>query len=198
MKVSAEVKRKYRLKKAIKSILENHLNESYFITLTFNDYVMKNTTKQERLNLIKRYLNNQTDKYILNCDYGKQNGREHYHALSIATDKYINFDLYNAKYGVIYVIPMNKYKYQSVESKINHLLNHSLKDTTDGKIIYSRAKRENHEKKNKKRYYSSRIIQRRILENYGEESRKQTLEELKQQEREQLRAYANKILSFRR
>ena len=152
MKVSAEIKRKYRLKKAIKSILENHLNESYFITLTFNDYVLKNTTKQERLNIIKRYLNNQTDKYILNCDYGKTNGREHYHALSIAKDKFINFTLYNQNYGNIKVIPMNLYKSQSVKSKTDYLLNHALKETSERKIIYSRAKRQNHQPKNKKYY----------------------------------------------
>ena len=172
MKVSAEIKRKYRLKKAIKSILENHLNESYFITLTFNDYVMENTTKQERLNIIKRYLNNQTDKYILNCDYGKKNGREHYHALSIAKDKFINFTFYNQNYGNIKVIPMNLYKTQSINSKIDYLLNHALKDTSEGKIIYSRAKRENHQAKNKK-YYQNYATNTLAQKRYFEELKKE-------------------------
>lgn len=152
MKTKAEIKRKYRLKKAIKNIIKNHLNESYFITLTFSEETLNKTNKQKRLKLITKYLNNQTDKYILNCDYGKENGREHYHAVAIAKDKFINFSLYSHLYGSINVKPMNLYKTQDLESKINHLLNHALKDTTDGKIIYSRTKRKTHKEKNNKKY----------------------------------------------
>jgi len=152
MKSKAEIKRKYRLKKAIKDILTNHLNESYFITFTFNDSILSETTKEQRVIFIKNYLNNQTDKYILNCDYGKEKGREHYHALAVAKDKYINKALYMSKYGLIYIKPMNFYKTQNIESKTKFLLNHALKNTTQGKIIYSKAKRQTHKEKNKKFY----------------------------------------------
>ena len=152
MKTKAEIKRKYRLKKTITEILKNHLKESYFLTLTFNEEFLKSTTKKERLKIIESFLNNQTDKYILNCDYGKENKREHYHALVVAKDKYINFTLYNSKYGNINSISMNKYKNQSIESKTNYLLTHALKETSTKKIIYSRSKRINHKSKNKKYY----------------------------------------------
>lgn len=152
MKAKAKIKRKYRLKKAIKSIVENHLKESYFITMTFNDKMLLTKTKKQRLQAVERYLNNQTDKYILNCDYGAKNKREHYHALSIAKDKFINFSLYTKKYGNIKVLPLNLYKTQTAKSKIDYLLNHALKETSESKIIYSKSKRKTHKKKDTKIY----------------------------------------------
>lgn len=151
-KSKAEIKRKYRLKKAIINILKDHLNESYFLTLTFNNEILENTTKEKRLLIIKNYLNNQTDKYILNCDYGKLNEREHYHALVVAKDKFINFTLYDSKYGHIQSRPINLNQNQSLESHTKILLNHALKETSENKIYYSRSKRANHIKKDKKYY----------------------------------------------
>ena len=156
-KSKAEIKRKYRLKKAIQTILKENLKHSFFLTLTFNNKFYETTTKEKRFKFIKEFLNNQTDKYILNCDYGKENGREHYHALAVANDNYINFTLYNAKIGVIYIKPMYLYKYQSIESKTNYLLKHAIKDTSDKQIIYSRAKRPTHKEKIKKTVSPSRI-----------------------------------------
>lgn len=150
MKTKAEIKRKYRLKKAIKEIINNHINESYFLTLTFNEELLSKTTKEKRLLIIKNYLNNQTDKYILNCDYGNKNKREHYHAIVIAKDKFINFTLYNSKYGHIVSRPLNLNRLQTKKSQIEILLNHALKETSEAKIYYSRKKRENHKPKNTK------------------------------------------------
>jgi hypothetical protein len=186
MKTKAEIKKKYRLKKAIKNILTNHLNESYFITLTFNDSVLNNTTQEKRLLYIKNFLNNQTDKYILNCDFGKQTGREHYHALAVATDKYINKALYMKKYGLIYIKPMNFYKTQNIESKTKFLLNHALKETAQDKIIYSKAKRPTHETKNKK-FYDLKEVSYFHSAEFEEQERKRKLKEF-------IKYYSNDII----
>jgi len=195
MKVSAQIKRKYRLKKAIKNILENNLNESYFLTLTFNDEILTKTTKEKRLNLIKTFLNNQTDKYILNCDYGKKNGREHYHALVIAKDKFINYVKYSKLYGNIKVLPMNLYKNQSINSKTEYLLNHALKDTSERKIIYSKSKRANHKIKDTKHYFiANNQAQNKYIERLqAEQQENEKL--LKEQQEKQLHKYIINLLS---
>lgn len=54
----------------------------YFITLTFNDSAMK-LTRDTRRQLIHRMLNKYCDDYVANIDYGKQNEREHYHAVIV-------------------------------------------------------------------------------------------------------------------
>lgn len=197
MNSKAEIMKKYRLKKAIINILKNHLNESYFITLTFNNDILENTTKAKRLLIIKNYLNNQTDKYILNCDYGKLNEREHYHALVIAKDKFINFTLYNLKYGHIQSRPLNLNKNQSIESQTKILLNHALKETSESKIYYSRSKRANHIKKNKNYYINPYKNERAFIKSF-EDSKIKNEELIKTTEEEnkrKLQRFINDYLS---
>lgn len=199
MKPTPQTQRKYRLKKAITNVIKNHYNESYFLTFSFNEETLNTTTKEERKKIITAFLNNQCDYYILNCDYGKTTNREHYHALSIVKDKFINWSIYNTKYGHLHIKPINFTNNQSEESKINYLLNHALKETTDNKIIYSRSKRANHKDKDKEINYSYRNskAQRKFLE----EEQKEFEEFRKEQEREEkekLNKFINQCLFHQR
>lgn len=217
MNNKAKIQKKYRLKKAIKDIVINHYETSYFLTITFNETTLQNTTKEQRLKLVKNYLNNQTDKYILNCDYGAKNGREHYHALTIANDKYINFTIFNANYGHIYSRPINLNKNQSKESQIKILLEHELKETSERVIHYSKAKRPNHKTKDKtyikvskqrncldSNYIKSNVLNKPINKDYLKfikqefEEQQDLIKETEKEEREKLHKLANDYLSFKR
>lgn len=198
-KSKAEIKRRYRLKKAVKDIILNHYETSYFLTITFNEETLQNTTKEKRFLIVRNYLNNQTDKYILNCDYGAKNEREHYHALTIAKDKYINLIDFNVKYGHIYPRPINLNKNQSKESQINIMLNHFLKETSEGIIHYSKAKRPNH--KPKKITYNNPNKNNRAYFKFIEQEQKEIEENerrLKEEESQRLNKYINDFLSFKR
>lgn len=141
-----QINKKYRLKKHIKEILNKSINNTFFITLTFNNKTLKKTNEQTRLRYIKEYLNNQTEYYILNKDYGNKNNREHYHALVISYSL-INLNLYNQKYGDINIKRINKYKNQKIDTITKYLLNHFLKETSTKQIIFSRKKTVNHRSK---------------------------------------------------
>lgn len=156
----AKKERLKRLYKRIYNLLSSNLNNCLFITFTFTDKVLKSTNETTRERYIKAYLNEQTNEYILNRDYGKKNNREHYHA--IATPKqniFINkgeIKIYNAvrfnayKYGQIKADRINKLKRftknnKTLEEIATDLMNHATKSSTkESKIIYSRP--------NKKRY----------------------------------------------
>lgn len=115
----------------------------YFLTFTFTDDVLKNTSQKTRIRYIKQFLLEQTSQYILNCDYGKTTEREHYHAIAKAKYHYIVYTLY--RYGNIKGEPINKLKRftranKSLEEIAESLTAHATKNTTkDTKIIYSRT-----------------------------------------------------------
>lgn len=73
--------RLYRLKNFIQPILENSSCDCLFLTLTFNDTVLTNTTKETRRKYVRRFLHSFSKKYVANIDYGGKKGREHYHAV---------------------------------------------------------------------------------------------------------------------
>lgn len=68
-----------RAKKRISSIID--YGEAFFLTLTFTDSVMANTSVETRHAYVKRFLGEYCDNYIANIDYGDKTGREHYHAV---------------------------------------------------------------------------------------------------------------------
>ena len=115
-----------------------------FLTFTFNDKVYKKTSAKTQERYIKAFLNEQANEYILNCDYGIQTEREHYHAIINPIDQIngVNFNAY--KYGQINGKFISKYK-ASKQDLINYLINHCFKDTTkQSRIIFSRALKTNH------------------------------------------------------
>lgn len=135
---NANIHRVLRLKERIKNMLNK--GQCIFITLTFNDTTLSNTTDKERRVAVVRYLKGFNSEYIANVDYGANNHREHYHALILA-DK-INYKKWN-KYGNINGrkvrlrdIDIDKTKLAKYISK---LTNHAIKETTKrSALIYSR------------------------------------------------------------
>lgn len=139
-RLKAEQMRKYRAFKHILKIV----NEKTATTLTFSftDETLEKTNEQTRLQYIKRYLNAFASDYVLNKDYGQENGREHYHA--IATPKYKMFlsryyKLGNLDFKKIH----NNGRYITINKDnktiAKRFLNHATKSTTKtSKIIFAR------------------------------------------------------------
>lgn len=79
---NADYRRKNRLEHKIADMLEQSEN-CVFLTLTFTDNVLNNTSEETRKKYVRRFLKEQSTCYIANIDYGTKNEREHYHALVI-------------------------------------------------------------------------------------------------------------------
>lgn len=134
----AEYERTKRLKKRVASMLLN--GECVFITLTFNNSTLDNTTEKQRRVAVSRYLKQYGCMYVANIDYGGKKGREHYHAL-INCDK-IDFSSWR-KYGNINAQRVRNKDIESDKTKlskyISKLSNHAIKETTKRScLIYSR------------------------------------------------------------
>lgn len=124
-----------RLRSRIELML--NLGDCIFLTFTFTDTSLsKYNTDYLRL-CVKRYLNLYSALYIANVDYGKENGRIHFHA--VALTGHVNFKAW--KFGSI-----NAQRVHSVEDSlclaryVTKLSNHALKESTRRQsIIYSRG-----------------------------------------------------------
>lgn len=126
-----------RLKKRIEHMLTTS-NECVFLTLTFAPDVMENTSPQTRRRYVQRFLKNNFSCFVANIDYGKENGREHYHA--VANNR---VDPHKWKYGALNVqkVRYNPEKYDSTKlaKYVAKLTNHAIKETTKRCVlIYSR------------------------------------------------------------
>lgn len=75
----AEYQKKKRLKDRIQDMVFS--GPCLFLTLTFSDETLQNTTAQTRRLYVSRYLRGFGVRAIANIDFGKENGREHYHAV---------------------------------------------------------------------------------------------------------------------
>lgn len=159
--IKAENNRISRLKSRITLFL-NCKEPTNFITLTFTDNILQNSTPEDRRRYVFRYLKSQSDYYIANKDFGELNGREHYHAVILG-----NVDLEPwRKFGAINVqnvgnrkeLTRNKVpkRYKDLDEKtakalmrrdtekklskyVAKLTNHAIKNTTKrSAIIYSK------------------------------------------------------------
>lgn len=130
----ANYKRVKRLKQRITYMLEN--GSCQFLTLTFTDDVLSKTSEATRRQYVRRFLSNFSNEFVANIDFGKTNGREHYHAL-IMTDKrikYTDWKCGNCDGQRVY----NK-NTSAIAKYISKLTNHAIKETTKQcRIIYSR------------------------------------------------------------
>lgn len=109
-----------------------------WLTLTFNEDTLTNTTEEQRRKYVVRYLKKQSTYYVANIDYGKSTEREHYHAL-VVTD-YV--DMNQWKYGFAYTERVKNHCSTSVKlSKyVSKLTNHAIKDSTRrSAYLYSRG-----------------------------------------------------------
>lgn len=134
----ASYSRVKRLKERIETMLLN--GDCLFLTLTFNDNALTNTTSKERRVAVSRYLKQFNCNYVANIDFGKENGREHYHAvINCAKIKLNDW----RKYGNINVQHIRNRNIKSDKTKlakyICKLSNHAIKETTErNTLIYSR------------------------------------------------------------
>lgn len=129
-----------RLKQRIRSIIENY--DSTFVTLTFTDDTLNSTTFETRSRYVKRYLKSYGVPYVANVDYGKDNEREHYHAV-IGTQT-LNYKDWNSNGAINGKKIIKKKNLDSngdlkLAKYITKLTNHAIKETCKrNAIIYSR------------------------------------------------------------
>lgn len=71
--------RRKRLKFRLQSMVDD--GQCYFITLTFNNDLLKKTDSATRRKYVTRFLKLVSPCYVANIDFGSKNGREHYHAV---------------------------------------------------------------------------------------------------------------------
>lgn len=146
--ISKEIERRKSKKRRTRKYLEGMTQmyeQLYFVTLTFRDEVFETTSEQTRHRYARDFLEKHTRDYYANIDFGKLNGREHYHAV-IAMPYGFKGSLkavYEAlpwKYGIINFRPMctTKGDLKRVSSYINKLTNHANKATT-GKSMHKRG-----------------------------------------------------------
>lgn len=69
-----------RVQEHLDFLLNQDVTDVYFATFTFTDEYLNSTKPNTRKQRVRRLLRC-CDDYILNVDYGKENGREHYHAI---------------------------------------------------------------------------------------------------------------------
>lgn len=109
-----------------------------FGTLTFREDVLEKTSKKTRRRYVARFLNECTEEYLANIDYGKQEEREHYHFLAVVKAK-ISKDSW--KYGWDYYQSV-KIDLKSIRKARNYILklnSHSYKESTrQDRILRSR------------------------------------------------------------
>lgn len=125
--------------KRIRNRLEAMVRQgrTIFVTFTFTDEAIANTTYMSRRQAVFRYCKSQSDYYVANRDYGAQNGREHFHAL-IQSNK---LDLKAWHYGAINVrrIRTTATDIKRMSKYITKLTLHALKFTTEtSRVIFSR------------------------------------------------------------
>lgn len=109
-----------------------------FGTLTFKNEVLDSTSKKTRRRYVSRFLNDCTNEYLANIDYGKENEREHYHFLAVVKGD-ISKDSW--RYGWDYYQNINV-DLKSIRKARNYILklnNHSYKESThQDRILKSR------------------------------------------------------------
>lgn len=124
-----------RLKTRIANMLDS--GKCIFLTFTFTDEILAKTTADTRRQKVRRYLAQYNCPYVANIDFGKKNGREHYHAI-IQCDS-IDYKLYD--YGNLDGERIVNSANDNVKlaKYISKLTNHAIKETTkQNYIIYSR------------------------------------------------------------
>lgn len=112
-------------------------DNAIFITLTFNDKTLSQTTDITRRRYVARYLKQNCKEYVANVDFGALNGREHYHAV-VSSD--IDFKGWY-KYGAIKVERVRPLENSTerISRYITKLTNHALKvGAIAPRLIYSR------------------------------------------------------------
>jgi hypothetical protein len=136
----ASCNRNVRLKKRIRSIIDNY--PTTFVTLTFTDVILNTTSEVTRRKYVTLWLKSHGVPYVANVDYGKLNEREHYHAIiGSQTLNYKGWHHFGAINGkkVVKKTNLNSNGDVKLAKYITKLTNHAIKETCKrNAIIYSR------------------------------------------------------------
>lgn len=125
--------RKYiRAREHIARIINN--GGSVFITLTFREDVLKNTSASTRRKYVARYLKEQCSSYVANIDYSPTKEREHYHGLVSN-----RVDMTRWQYGFVFVEQVRTHDNDKkrISRYITKLTSHAFK-VNSTRLIYSR------------------------------------------------------------
>lgn len=76
----------YKARKRIKQMLDSDC-KCLFMTFTNSDLYLSNSSVDGRLTYVRRLLKKYAVDYMLNTDYGKENGREHFHCVACFRSK---------------------------------------------------------------------------------------------------------------
>lgn len=129
-------KKRQRIKTKTEKIVT--AGECVFLTLTFNDETLANTTEETRRTYVRKFLKSNCPVYVANIDYGKKNEREHYHALVNGKVDYAAWHKYGAIRGE--VVRTSKGDVERTARYVAKLTLHAIKKTAGKgrRIIYSR------------------------------------------------------------
>lgn len=143
---NASYRRKNRLAKRIGNIIKYGQLKGYyaiFCTLTFNDKMLEDTTRQTRRRYVSRFFDSQSCfDYVANIDFGGDFGREHYHAIVLVDHKIKAEDWYKiAKNSFAFFNVVKDYKDSDIRlaKYISKITNHAIKETTKQcRLIYKK------------------------------------------------------------
>lgn len=134
----SSTKRKLRVWSKIVGLAK--IGQLYFLTLTFRDDVLVNTSKETRRRYVSRFLKMCSPVYVANIDFGGKNGREHYHAV---TSHPVDLELWRKACGSINAkkVRANPKDEKRVSAYVAKLTNHALKVGANkgDRLIYSRS-----------------------------------------------------------
>ena len=126
----ADLNRNVRLKNRISKYLS--MGNCLFLTLTFNDSVLNNTSEDTRRQYVRKWLKSYSSYYVANIDYGSKKEREHYHAVIL----YDRIDSNEWPYGFSSIKPIRSTNdFKALAKYINKLTNHAIKRTCKRKAL---------------------------------------------------------------
>lgn len=131
---NAKKKQKQRVYARLATMAECY-DGMLFITLTFSDDVLNNTSHSTRKKYVLRFLEGARD-YVGNVDYGKKNGREHYHIVTDSNETIKNAD-WNYGFSNKKTVHVGRNSQIAIGKYISKTANHSGKETS-GKMFCSR------------------------------------------------------------
>lgn len=127
----------YRLRKRIETMLTTS-QDCVFLTITFRDDVLAKTSPETRRQYVRKWLKDNSTKYVANIDFGGKNGREHYHAVSDARIDPLSWPYGNCGVEKVRYAPESKSPVK-LAKYVSKLTNHAIKETTKRcALIYSR------------------------------------------------------------
>ena len=129
----ADLNRNCRLKKRIAKYLS--MGQCLFLTFTFNDMCLNNTSEETRRKYVRRFLKSYSNCYVANIDYGLENEREHYHAVMVYP---FRIDSTEWPHGFSNIKKVKIGSESAISKYINKLTNHAIKNTSKrNALIYS-------------------------------------------------------------